>query len=103
MGGIGTPLGRLLVEEPWEEALIPVECRLCSDVMEFDLLLPPAPSSSFMSDTLTSIKIFHVSKAAGAAARDDDDYLFSFNNENVNDTPRLLQPPDVLKTDPNLP
>ena len=54
-----------------------------------------------MSDTLTSIKIFHVSKAA--AARDDDDYLFSFNNENVNDTPRLLQPPDVLKTDPNLP
>lgn len=56
-----------------------------------------------MSDTLTSIKIFHVSKAAAAAARDDDDYLFSFNNENVNDTPRLLQPPDVLKTDPNLP
>ena len=59
-----------------------------------------------MSDTLTSIKIFHVSKAAAAAAArddDDDDYLFSFNNENVNDTPRLLQPPDVLKTDPNLP
>ena len=49
-------LGRLFVEEPCDEALIPVDCRLCSEVIEFDLLEPPAPSSSFISDTLTSEK-----------------------------------------------
>ena len=51
-------LGRLFVEEPCDEALIPVDCRLCSEVIEFDLLEPPAPSSSFISDTLTSERIF---------------------------------------------
>ena len=53
-------LGRLFVEEPCDEALIPVDCRLCSEVIEFDLLEPPAPSSSFISDTLTSEKVCQI-------------------------------------------
>ena len=53
-------MGRLFVEEPCDEALIPVDCRLCSEVIEFDLLEPPAPSSSFISDTLTSEKVCQI-------------------------------------------
>ena len=66
MDGIGQnwpkffTLGRLFVEEPCDEALIPVDCRLCSEVIEFDLLEPPAPSSSFISDTLTSEKVCQI-------------------------------------------
>ena len=47
--GAGPGCGRLFVDDPCEEAeTIP------SEVIEFDLLLPPADLSSLMSDTLTA-------------------------------------------------
>ena len=53
--GSTIPTGRLLVEDSCDEWLMPCDWRLCSELMELSLLLPPPCScSSFTSDTLTS-------------------------------------------------
>ena len=59
--GSTMPTGRLLVEDSCEEWLMPCDWRLCSELMELSLLLPPPCScSSFTSETLTSANRSHV-------------------------------------------